>query len=118
MQGLESAESTQKRGPSFNFSSLPTSNSFSTPTPSMELFSSLGGEGREGGGEDHQQPAVGITVPGNEDSMYRELEGRFLLCQLNKEVSDESHMSQAVSSATAVQLVSLHTWDRAPSNRG
>ena len=84
MQGLESAESTQKRGPFFNLSSLPTSSSFSTPTPSMELFSSLGGEGgREGGGEegereggrqggwvggrrggregeDHQQPAVSV----------------------------------------------------------
>ena len=35
-------------------------------------------EGREE--EDHQQPAVGIAVPGNEDSMYRELDGRYLLC--------------------------------------
>ena len=55
MQGWESAESTQKRGPFFSFSSFPTSSSFSTPTPGMELFSSLEGgrDGREGekGGE-------------------------------------------------------------------
>ena len=83
MQELESAESTQKRGPFFNLSSLPTSSSFSTPTSSMELFSSLGGEegGREGwreGGEgccgDHQKPEV--AVPKEISTLQQAYEGR------------------------------------------
>ena len=41
MHGLVSAESTQNNGPFFSLSNFPTSNNFSTPTPCIELFSSL-----------------------------------------------------------------------------
>ena len=68
MQGLESAESTQKRGPFFNLSSLPTSSSFSTPTPSngAVLLTGRGEEGREGGREGREGGrgrSTAISVP-------------------------------------------------------
>lgn len=49
-----------------------------------------------------------LNLRSNEDGYYTVLELRFLLCQLKEEVSDECHMSQAVSSATPIQLIPLH----------
>ena len=51
-------------------------------------------------------------LPGNEDSMYRELEGWFLLRQLNEEFSNQGNMSETVSGPSAVQLVPLQERER------
>ena len=47
--------------------------------------------------------------PGDEDGMDRKLEWWFLLCQLDEQLRDQSHVTKTVCRPSPVQLVSLET---------